>query len=79
MVRKGEDTGCWYTRLMIKGLTQRQIAEKMGAHQPNVSAWLSGKTMPDTPNLERLAKAMEMEPDQLLAMIYRRRKKRLSR
>lgn len=78
MVRKGEDTGCWYTRIMIRGLTQRQIAERMGAHQPNVSAWLSGKTIPDVPNLERLAKAMDMDPDLLIALIYRRRKKRLA-
>lgn len=64
---------------MIRGLTQRQIAERMGAHQPNVSAWLSGKTIPDVPNLERLAKAMDMDPDLLIALIYRRRKKRLAR
>lgn len=79
MVRKGDDIGCWYTRLMIKGLTQRQIAERMGAHQPNVSAWLSGKTIPDYPNLERLAQAMEMQPEDLIALIYRRRRKRLGR
>jgi len=64
---------------MIKGLTQRQIAERMGAHQPNVSAWLSGKTIPDYPNLERLAQAMEMQPEDLIALIYRRRRKRLGR
>ncbi len=47
----------------------------MGNHQPNVSAWLSGKRIPSEQSLVDLARAMEMEPDELIAMIYRRRQR----
>ncbi len=60
---------------MIKGLTQGEIARRMGNHQPNVSAWLSGKRIPSEQSLVDLARAMEMEPDELIAMIYRRRQR----
>ena len=60
---------------MIKGLTQNEIAKRMGDHQPNVSAWLSGKRIPSEQSLLRLSRAMGMEPDELIAMIWRRRRK----
>jgi len=61
---------------MIRGLTQQQIADRMGQKQPNVAAWLSGRRIPHQGNLERLAEVMGMDADQLLALLYRRRAKR---
>jgi transcriptional regulator with XRE-family HTH domain len=63
---------------MIRGLSQNDIASRMGAHQPQVSAWLSGRMIPKDDNLFRLAEALGMAPDQVMAMIIRRRQARLA-
>ncbi|MGE0418986.1 MAG: helix-turn-helix domain-containing protein [Acetobacteraceae bacterium] len=39
------------------GLTQEQLAERMGTRQEVVARWEGGKVMPSTRTLERLAKA----------------------
>jgi transcriptional regulator with XRE-family HTH domain len=61
---------------MIRGLTQQEIARRIGGHQPNVSAWLSGRRIPSPANLERLAEAMGTKPEDLLAVLYRRHRER---
>lgn len=50
--------------LALKGLTQKDIAERMGVTQSNVSATIS---RPSFPTLERIAEALQVEPWQLLA------------
>lgn len=50
--------------LAAKGLTQKEIAAKMGVTQSNVSATIS---RPSFPTLERIAAALDVEPWQLLA------------
>ena len=50
--------------LSQKGITQQEIANKMGVSQANVSASIS---RPSFPTLERIAAALEVEPWQLLA------------
>lgn len=50
--------------LAAKGLTQKEIAKKMGVTQSNISATIS---RPSFPTLERIATALEVEPWQLLA------------
>lgn len=50
--------------LAAKGLTQKEIAKKMGVTQSNISATIS---RPSFPTLERIAAALEVEPWQLLA------------
>ena len=50
--------------LAAKGLTQKEIANKMGVTQSNISATIS---RPSFPTLERIAAALEVEPWQLLA------------
>ena len=52
--------------LLQKGLTQREIAEKMGVHQPKVSEWLNGLRMPNTKSLYKLAEVLEEEPVRLV-------------
>lgn len=39
------------------GLTQEQLAERMGTRQEVVARWEGGKVMPSTRTLERLARA----------------------
>ena len=50
--------------LAQKGLTQKDIAEKLGVTQSNISATIS---RPSFPTLERIAAALNVEPWQLLA------------
>lgn len=50
--------------LAAKGLTQKEIAKKMGVTQSNISATIS---RPSFPTLERIATALDVEPWQLLA------------
>ena len=52
--------------LLQKGMTQREIAEKMGVHQPKVSEWLNGLRMPNTKTLYKLAEVLEEEPVRLV-------------
>lgn len=52
--------------LLQKGMTQREIAEKMGVHQPKVSEWLNGLRMPNTKSLYKLAEVLEEEPVRLV-------------
>jgi len=46
--------------------TQVEIAEMMGAKQPQVSNWLNGKRIPTASNLIRLAEILEEYPEDLL-------------
>lgn len=50
--------------LAEKGLTQKDVAKKIGVTQSNISATIS---RPSFPTLERIAAALEVEPWQLLA------------
>lgn len=50
--------------LAAKGLTQKEIAKKMGVTQSNISATIS---RPSFPTLERIAAALDVEPWQILA------------
>lgn len=50
--------------LAAKGLTQKDVANKIGVTQSNISATIS---RPSFPTLERIAAALDVEPWQLLA------------
>jgi len=43
------------------GLSQKEIAEKIGAKQPNVSLYLSSKRLPELATLVKLAEAVGLE------------------
>jgi transcriptional regulator with XRE-family HTH domain len=49
------------------GLTQEDVAERSGVHSTEVSRIEAGKRDPRVSTLRRLAKAVEVEPGQLLA------------
>ena len=61
---------------MIRGLSQQQLAKKIGATQPQVSDWLTGKKTPIASNLTKLAKAMDMAEEDLARLLTIRRKSR---
>ncbi len=48
------------------GLTQEQVAERSGVQAGEVSRIEAGKRDPRVSTLERLAKAVELKPGQLL-------------
>ena len=48
--------------LLQKGLSQKEIAKRMGVHQPKVSEWLNGKRMPTSESLHKLAEVLDEEP-----------------
>lgn len=51
----------------VVGLTQAQLAEKVGVHQTAVSAWEVGKASPD-PDLHRaIAEALRADPSTLFS------------
>ena len=45
--------------VLQKGMTQKEIAEKMGVHQPKVSEWLRGLRFPNSKSLIRLADVLD--------------------
>lgn len=48
------------------GLTQEQVAERSGVHSTEVSRIERGKRDPQVSTVERLAKAVEVSPSDLL-------------
>ena len=55
--------------VLQKGMTQKEIAEKMGVHQPKVSEWLRGLRMPNSKSLVKLAYVLDEEPETLATKI----------
>ncbi len=49
-----------------KGMTQEQLAEKMGVTDKSISRWENGKTMPDISLLVLLAEELNVEISELL-------------
>lgn len=66
----------WYIVGMIRGLSQQQLAQKIGATQPQVSDWMTGKKTPNSGNLSKLAEAMDMAEEDLARLLTIRRKSR---
>ena len=48
------------------GLTQQDLADRMGNDQSGISAWESGRYLPRVGSVVRLAEALEIEPGELL-------------
>jgi transcriptional regulator with XRE-family HTH domain len=52
--------------LLQKGMTQQEIADKMGVHQPKVSEWLRGLRTPNSKTIVKLADVLQETPEDLL-------------
>ena len=46
-----------------KGLTQQQLAEKMGVHRTLIVRWESGQVFPSMENIKKLSKIFHIKID----------------
>ena len=58
----------WNLRIARRraGLTQDELAERMGNDQSGISAWESGRYLPRVESIVRLAEVLEIDPGELL-------------
>lgn len=49
-----------------KGLSQEELAEKIGVSRQTIYAWETGKSVPDTENLAKLCQVLEIETKDLV-------------
>ena len=49
-----------------KGLTQEQLAKKMGVSAPTIHYWENGTTMPSGKNLQMLASVFGISADDII-------------
>ncbi len=54
------------TARSLKGLTQKQLAEKVGAKHNSISDWEKNKNKPDPDTIELLCGVLEISPNYLL-------------
>ena len=61
--------GAKFKQLRIdNNLTQKQLAEKLGIKQTNISNWENDKTRPEYENLIKLAKIFDVTTDEILGI-----------
>lgn len=49
-----------------RGLTQKQLADRLGVKQQNISDWERGERSPSVKNLKKLADALNCRIDDLI-------------
>ena len=49
-----------------RGLTQKQLADRLGVKQQNVSDWERGERSPSVKNLKKLAEVLNCQIDDLV-------------
>lgn len=55
--------------MLQRGMTQQEIAEKMGCKQPHVSDWLNGNRNLSPKNLCKLSEVLGMHPYKLAEIL----------
>jgi transcriptional regulator with XRE-family HTH domain len=60
-----------YVMMLQKGFTQKELANKVGVHQPKISQWLNGVRLPNSASLHKLANVLGEEPEYLLYKLKR--------
>lgn len=53
-------------RLETSGMTQKELAEKMGSNESSVSKWISGERIPRLDRFCALARALGVETSELV-------------
>ena len=51
------------------GLTQKEIAERVGTSQPHISSWLSGQRIPSSKNLVKLCQVLNKTPMEFYVLV----------
>jgi transcriptional regulator with XRE-family HTH domain len=51
---------------MLAGLSQQELAQKIGVTQPRIARWEKGEVMPYAQYLAKLAKALEVTIDEII-------------
>ena len=51
---------------LAAGLTQGQLAERVGCHQKDISRWEAGTHEPRAPTLKKMAQALGCSMDELV-------------
>ncbi len=57
------------THRLAKGLTQGQLASRMGVHLSTVSAWETGRAVPQPSRLPELARMLGIDPLKLARLM----------
>lgn len=57
---------------LIDGMTQQQVADKVGVSRQNVGFWIKGTTVPDIFTLSKIADAFNVSTDYLLGRTERK-------
>jgi transcriptional regulator with XRE-family HTH domain len=58
-----------YRMILEKGWTQSELARRSGVQRESVSNYVNANTMPDLPNVKKLAGALGVKPEDLLPNI----------
>lgn len=56
--------------LLVTGLTQDQLAEKLGVSQSLICKWFSGKVIPRPVTIKRICNACDISEKEFIDYIY---------
>ncbi len=62
------------TDLLVTGLTQDQLAEKLQVSQSLISKWFSGKVIPRPKTIKRICNACSVSEQEFIEYIYEKHK-----
>lgn len=60
--------------LLVTGMTQQQLADKLGVSQPLVNKWFSGKSIPRPSTIKKICEAVGISEEEFILFIYERNK-----
>jgi transcriptional regulator with XRE-family HTH domain len=58
-----------YRMILEKGWTQSELARRSGVQRESVSNYVNANTMPDVPNVKKMATALGVKPEDLMPNI----------
>ena len=61
--------------MLVTGLTQIQLGEKLGVRQSLISKWFSGRVIPRPSTINRICDACDVTEKEFIDYIYEKHKK----
>lgn len=61
--------------MLVTGLTQIQLGEKLGVRQSLISKWFSGRVIPRPDTIKRICDACSVTEEEFISFIYEKHKK----